>query len=315
MIPVLIIGYKRVKEFSQLLQKCLESGAKEIYVAIDAEDSENNTSKNLQFEQIIADISREFPESKVNSWYRKMNLGSSLSVISAIEWAFQYEESLAILEDDLEISEHLLDFFTDQVEVLELSEKDLMVTGSNTFRGRSGKELSGYSHYPVVWGWATTRKKWVTMKEGMLSSNYRFEPSTKRMIRNFLEAGRTRALSRLIDAWDVPLAAFMKAHGFRCLIPSVNLVSNIGFDENATHTKSKKWPLGVDIEIINGFETSYSQNYDAQMESLILGIKRRHVFSRVKLKISTRMKKEEIQNYLLQQDLLRIEIPVSGIDK
>ncbi len=316
MIPVLLVGYKRVDGLTSLLRKTLECGATRVYIAIDAVDSANGVSIANEFKFKIAEIKASFPGSEVNVWVRSKNLGSSLSVISGIEWAFQFEETLAIIEDDLEISTDLLDFFTSQVKLLDSDSKIVMLSGSNPFRAISRNEGSGYSHYPVVWGWATTRNKWEVMREGILSKEIVFvAPVIQKRVKNFLEAGRMRALSRLIDAWDVPLAAFMRAQGYKCLIPSINLVSNTGYDQNATHTTVHKWPLGVAIEEFENFDTNYSQNYDPQMESLILRIKHRHVLSKLKLKISSSLKSEKPENSLLIKDFSRITIPNRGISK
>ena len=42
-----------------------------------------------------------------------------------------------------------------------------------------------------------------------------------------------------IDTWDYPWTASVWFHGGLTATPNVNLVSNIGFGEFATHTKSK----------------------------------------------------------------------------
>jgi hypothetical protein len=107
----------------------------------------------------------------------------------------------------------------------------------------------------------------------------------------------------------VPLAAFMRARGYKCLIPNVNLVSNTGFDDFATHTISQRWPLGVTIEEIKLFESNYSHNYDLQMESLVLGIKYRHMFSILKLNITSLVKRRKNQQSQLSQEFSRIRIP------
>ncbi len=315
MIPILLVGYKRVTELTQLLRNSLEFGATRVYIAIDAIDSENDFPITAKFESNIAAIAKDYPDREIKVWIRSRNLGSSLSVISAIEWAFQFEETLAILEDDLEISEELLAFFSTQIQLLELDQKMLMISGSNPFRGKSKREPSGYSHYPVVWGWATTRGKWTVIRDGIFDSDCNFEEPIKVRVKNFLEAGRTRALSRLIDAWDVPLATFMRAKGYKCLIPNANLVSNIGYDGNATHTNAKKWPLGVEIEDLGTLEMSYAQNYDAQMESLILGVKRRHILSKIKLKVFAIAKNVKVQETLLFEDFSKIAIPGYGANK
>jgi len=315
LIPVLLVGYKRVVELSELLRKTLESGALRVYIAIDAAKSDEVNSTNLEFESTIAKIANDFPTRKIEVWIRDSNLGSSLSVLTGIEWAFQFEDSLAILEDDLQISEQLLSYFSSQTKLFEIDKKILMVSGSNPFRGITKGALAGYSHYPVVWGWATTRKNWEIMRQGIFDTEISFEKSTKLRVKNFLITGKKRAQSQLIDAWDVPLAAFMRAQEYKCLIPNINLVSNIGFDVFATHTTSRRWPLGVEIEEIDSFEMNYSQNYDIQMESLVLGVKNRHMFSILKLKLTSLVKRKKVQSSQLSLEFSRIRIPRGDLKK
>ena len=42
-----------------------------------------------------------------------------------------------------------------------------------------------------------------------------------------------------IDTWDYPLFASVMYHGGLTVTPNVNLISNIGFNIDATHTKSE----------------------------------------------------------------------------
>jgi hypothetical protein len=62
----------------------------------------------------------------------------------------------------------------------------------------------------------------------------------------FWNTGKKRALKSQIDAWDVPLASGMRSMGYVSLVPPVNLVTNIGFDVNASHTSEFRWPLNLD---------------------------------------------------------------------
>lgn len=309
MIPVLIIGYKRVEELSTLLRKTLESGVTRIYIAVDAIDSDMGSEVTRKIESQILQISSEFHKSQLKIWIRDNNLGSALSVLSAIEWAFQFEESLAILEDDLEISQELFDYFANQLQYLKMDPKVLMSSGSNVFRGKSKETSSGYAHYPVAWGWITTKEKWEVIRGGIFIEELIFEKPLRLNVRFFLETGRIRALSGLIDAWDVPLAAFMKAKGFKCLIPGTNLVSNIGFDRNATHTTSNVWPLGVELEKYDSSLSDYSYCFDEEMESLVLAIKWRHLFSKLKLRLLTNSKSAHLQTSQMYNKFSRIPIP------
>jgi len=315
MIPVLIVGYKRIDEISTLLRKTLESGVTKIYIAVDAIDSDLGSEVTREIESRILQISSEFRQSQLKVWIRENNLGSALSVISAIEWAFQFEESLAIIEDDLEISSDLFDYFSQQLQFINEDPKVLMSSGSNAFRGKSKKVSSGYSHYPIVWGWTTTKEKWQVIRSGIFAEELIFQNPLALNVRKFLETGHSRALSGLIDAWDVPLAAFMKAGGYKCLIPSTNLVSNQGFDTNATHTTSNVWPLGVAIEKYDSDVSDYSYCFDEEMESLVLLIKWWHSFSKGKLRLISTLKRENIQTSQMYDSFLRIPIPRTDSDK
>ena len=315
MIPVLIVGYKRVEEISKLFRKTLESGATRIYIALDAIDSDRGSEVTQQIKSQILLISSEFGRSHPKIWIRDRNLGSALSVLSAIEWAFQFEESLAILEDDLEISSELFIHFANQLQYIKEDPKVLMSSGSNVFRGKLKETPSGYSHYPIVWGWITTKEKWQLIREGIFKKELIFQKSLPLYVRFFLETGRIRALSGLIDAWDVPLAAFMKAYGYKCLIPSTNLVSNIGFDKNATHTTSNVWPLGVGLEKYNSDLSDYSYCYDVEMESFILAIKWRHFFSKIKLRVLAATNRGPIQTSQMNDNFFRVSLPIRDSDQ
>ena len=128
---MLLVGYKRVVELSELLRKTLESGALRVYVAIDGVKSHEENSTNLEFESTIAQVANDFPKQQVKIWIRDKNLGSSLSVLSGIEWAFQFEDSLAILEDDLQISEQLLSYFSSQMKLFEIDKKSRFFNSMN----------------------------------------------------------------------------------------------------------------------------------------------------------------------------------------
>jgi hypothetical protein len=311
MIPVLIVGYKRVEELSTLFRKTLESGVKKVYVALDGIDSEIGSQVTREIESEINKIASNFCDLELKVWVREKNLGSALSVMTAIEWAFQFEEALVILEDDLEISSELFVYFANQLQNISNDSKVLMSSGSNVFRGESKDVLSGHSNYPIVWGWLTTKNKWQVIRNGIFIQELNFEKPLPRTVKIFLETGRIRALSGLIDAWDVPLAAFMKAKGYKSLIPSRNLVSNIGFDRNATHTTSNVWPLGVGLEKLDSDESDYSYCFDKEMEVLVFDIKWWHFFSKLKLRMFAFSKTGDIQKSRMHDRFLTVPIPRS----
>jgi hypothetical protein len=195
-------------------------------------------------------------------------------------------------------------------------ENTVMLAGTNPFYVIGQDNVNMDTHFPIVWGWATTRTRWLEMRKGLLSSSLDYKKRAPRKIVNFLEVGRIRAQSKTIDAWDVPLAAWMYAEQKKCILPPRNLVSNRGFDINSTHTLDEKWPLNLPLSeqtsqpdtTINSL-TLDAQCLDREMAIQVLAIKRRHTFSRIKLSLRIFLGFERADVSALSKSLEKIVIP------
>lgn len=312
-IPVLIVGYRRVKELKLLALECLKQDCSHLYIAIDGAKA-GQRSLREDFEEVYRNLTMLYPEKGISIWMRDHNLGSAASVITAIDWAFQNEEYLAIIEDDLVISPQLIDYWSTNIG--RVLGNQVMITGTNAFSQFSVSKSTAITHFPVVWGWATTREQWKLMREGIFSEKLDFPRGLNLSLRGFLTTGRARALRGAIDAWDVPLSAWMFAGKYECLMPSVNLVSNIGFGKEATHTASESWPLKLEIEALSALEESWDEahqirNFDDEMMEMILGIKPKHAFSKIMDGISSRLKSTNNRLVSLKERVNSLAIPRS----
>ena len=177
--------------------------------------------------------------------FSEVNLGCKNRVSSGIDWIFQQVEEVIILEDDClpEIS-----FFRFCQEMLELYREDKrvgVISGDNfQFGRRYGSDSYYFSKYVHIWGWASWRDRWqitydVNMKKwplardnGLLATlmNNSREISYWKRIFNKVHLGK-------IDTWDYQWIFANWLLNRLTILPSVNLISNIGFDQNATHTK------------------------------------------------------------------------------
>ena len=311
MIPVLIVGYKRVIELQNLAESCISQGAEKIYIAIDG-NRQGEPSVIKKFKQLLIELKKNAPKVEIYTWIRHENLGSAASVITAIDWALKYENEIAILEDDLIISDQLLEYLT--VNMKSLTVEKLMITGTNVFENQSLIKRTGKTHFPVVWGWATSNQNWQRMRQGIFSPELSYQKSTKRRVRSFLETGRIRAQKRQIDAWDVPLAAWMYANSYLCLVPSTNLVSNRGFGESATHTAFDKWPLNLSINSIIQIEESWNDdsqvcNFDDDMIKNVLKIRIKHAVSKELAIIKSVINSSNTNPQKLKNFIDSVEIP------
>ncbi len=194
----------------------------------------------------------------VKTLYAEKNLGCRIRVSSGISWAFNHTERLIILEEDCVPHP---DFFPYCEELLERYEHDkrVMAVSGNTFEESPPTEFSYYfSKYPHCWGWATWKRAW-----GLMDLNLsRWEqlrdtawleriadvPEEVEMCREVFDKVRAGE----IDSWAFPWKFSCWVHGGLTALPGRNLVSNIGFGPEATHTKIASplanmptFPMGV----------------------------------------------------------------------
>ena len=309
MLPVLIIAYKRLIEFEEVLHNLISQDATQIYIAIDgAKSSDPDLSE--KFKLIINEFEKNYPRVTFEKWFRSQNLGSAVSVVTAIDWAFQNSAELAVIEDDLILSQELLEYFATHMN--QINERRLMISGTNIFQ-TDGCEAH-LSHFPVVWGWATNRDSWLTLRQGILEQNIRYPKGTPSKVRSYLETGRRRAQSGVIDAWDVPLAAWMYAEKFECLVPGRNLVSNRGFGTNATHTSEKCWPLDMPIYQLRekreeqvSFEAG--DHFDNLMIKKLYKISIKHIFSHRLYSLGAFLRGQKSKSRNLSRRIEAVDIP------
>jgi hypothetical protein len=282
-MSILIISYLRADHILGYLPVLVSAGLTEVYLAIDG-------TKNLadQFEQdsMVDKITSEFKKNGINLWIwrRSKNLGAAVSVITAVDWFFSWEEKGIILEDDLYLSNSFVGFaakcLTDFAE-----QPDIWLISGNQFFNRSSEEINPiFTHYPLIWGWATWRNKWQEMRAAILSENVKGRIKIDSAEYAFWSTGRSRSLSGKIDAWDIPLVLFMLTHNKLCALPPVNLVSNIGADAYSTHTTSPSWPLMQSTNTLEIQEANYNLTSSDEIakEDGILSkdfyrVKRRHI--------------------------------------
>ena len=245
---VLFLVFNRPDTTNKVFEKIRQAKPSRLYVAGDGPRvGYNEEDKVAKTREITTRV--DWP-CEVKTLFRDKNLGCKNGVSTAITWFFDHEEQGIILEDDC--LPHL-DFFSYCEDLLDRYSKDERVsaiTGNNFQNGNWRGEASYYfSKYAHCWGWATWRRAW-QLNDG----NIKFWPEWKKskdwldhipdkVERKHWQKIFDRVYANEIDTWDYPWEASRQYKGSIAATPNVNLVSNIGFGEGATHTKSKKSPF------------------------------------------------------------------------
>lgn len=187
--------------------------------------------------------------------YSQANMGCRDRVVSGLNWVFEHVEDAIILEDDCLPSgsffmfcEELLNHYAHDTRVMHI--------GGDNFQRNTHKLSSSYyfSKYTHVWGWATWRRAWALYESQMTVWPHVAE---SRMLSAICDCkieleywsqifdGASRGLG---NAWSYAwLFTCWKNHGLS-IVPSINLVSNLGVGPDATHFRHAPWYMNLPVE-------------------------------------------------------------------
>ena len=175
--------------------------------------------------------------------YSEINLGCKNRVSSGIDWVFSQVEEAIILEDDCLPEASFFQFCEEMLERYRHDERIGMISGTNFLDNKIAIDDSYYfSKYMTIWGWATWRRAWkdydVTIEfwpklknDGFLDSRISLKDERSYWYRAF-----DRVHSGAIDTWDYQWVLCNWIQSRLSVVPSINLISNIGFRPDATHT-------------------------------------------------------------------------------
>ncbi len=181
--------------------------------------------------------------------YSDINLGCKRRVSSGIDWVFEQVEEAIILEDDCLPD---LSFFRYCDELLERYRHDtriVFISGDNFQFGRKSMPYSYYfsrciNNTPPIWGWATWRRSWqyydVDLKlwEIMPNDDWLEDILKDRMLVKRWKQRFQSIYDKSFDTWDYQLVFSCWVQSGLIILPNVNLVSNIGYGPEATHSKA-----------------------------------------------------------------------------
>jgi hypothetical protein len=205
---------------------------------------------------------------EVKTLFRNENLGCGKSVSGAITWFFDQIEQGIILEDDCVPS---ISFFPYCEELLrKYEDNDLIyhIAGHNPL----GKIKSKYSYYFAriqhCWGWATWKRAWNKYGYDINGLDNFIEENNIKLIfrRNCDREYWLNIFKRMekheSDTWDYQWTYTILQNNGICINPSYNLISNIGFGEEATHT--------TDTNSINNNQIRYDMPIITHPESIAI---------------------------------------------
>lgn len=238
--PILFLIFNRPKETQILFDAIKEVKPEKLYIAADG--PRNNGKDDTACQEVKKIVSLIDWECEVKTLYREKNLGCKVAVSEAITWFFGNEEEGIILEDDCLPSS---DFFRFCDELLEKYREDDHVghiCGTNLLDDKRGDGDYYYSKLPMIWGWASWRRVW--SKYDITMSNFQEfrkndslnKITDNRYIKNHLYNTFSLTYKGEINTWDYQYFYSITVNDIVSIMPNYNMITNIGFNENGTHT-------------------------------------------------------------------------------
>lgn len=256
--PVAFIIFNRPDTTAQVFSEIARARPTKLLVISDGPRADRPGEENIvaATREIIKQVDWEC---EVLTNYSEFNLGCKRRVSSGIDWVFEQVEEAIILEDDCLPDPSFFRFCQDLLERYRYDRRIGLISGDNfQFGNRRNDDSYYFSKYTHIWGWASWRDRWsgsydVSLEKWPLA---RDEGWLADMLVDKSEASYWRGIFERvyrgeIDTWDYQWVFANWAEGWMSVTPSVNLISNIGFGGDATHTQQSSIFADMNVEEIH----------------------------------------------------------------
>ncbi len=261
--PILLLAWRRPDKVAKVISSMRAIKPQNIYVACDGpiQNNPEEFDKVLKTRMAI-DREIDWNYKSLKKLLSEKNKGCKEGVVSALNWFFENEEEGIIIEDDCLPHPDFFEFAKIMLNKYRNDKRIWCISGNNLQNNQKRGDASYYfSYYPLVWGWATWKrcwdkydvemKSWPAFKKKKLLNNY-FD--SKREGKYWEKRFDKMYYLNQPDTWDYQwLFCCIKNNGLG-IIPNKNLIENIGFGVDATHTTSKT----ISPAVLKNFQSNTS---------------------------------------------------------
>jgi len=244
--PVLLIVFNRPDLTRQVLQAVAGAAPRRLFVAADG--PRPGRAEDQRLCRAVLDLVRSSVRwpCTLEILERGENLGCGRGPASAISWFFERVEEGIILEDDCLPAPEFFPFCSSLLAHYRDEPRVGQVAGFNCQFGRTRGDGSYYfSQYFHCWGWATWRRAWrdfdyhMTDYPQFLRDNGLERLFSRRSVREFWKGNFDSAIRGDGTIWDYQWVYCNLKAGRLSAVPNWNMIRNIGFGSDATHTRER----------------------------------------------------------------------------
>ena len=246
-LPLLILTYNRSDKLLKLIKILNKIRPLKIYVSCDG--PKNNTDIK-EIKKIHTTLNFVHKKTKIIKNFYKKNKGIKLAPQAGISWFFKKEKMGIILEDDCLPNDLFFKYTKKLLMKYKNNKKIFAICGYNPLEKTNfGDGFYFLSNYFLCWGWATWRRSWLSLDKN-LNSFVRsgLERNLRQKFKNNIEFRYWKKTIKQVQenkikTWDIQFGVSVWKNKSYCLLPNMNLVDNIGFDNTSTTSPGVKYKV------------------------------------------------------------------------
>jgi hypothetical protein len=241
-VSVLLIVFNRPDKVAASLEQLSRFFSGKLYISCDGPRAGGCDEEKI--DEVWKIVDRYKDKFTIYTQRCGKNIGCRLGVISAIDWFFESEDEGIILEDDIFVTPQFLEFCKRNLEHFRDDSRIGSISGCNPGAHLIEDSNSYYfSVFNFIWGWATWKRSWSLYRKDMEYCDEWISSGGLKSIfwgSTFIESYWEKVFSAVkdgrVDTWDAQWAYTCWSNNLLCVMPRKNLVTNFGFDDDATHT-------------------------------------------------------------------------------
>lgn len=252
--PVVLIIFNRPEHTRRVFAEIARAKPRRLFVIADGPrpGRPDDVARCAETRQVVETIDWEC---QIERLYAEQNMSCGRRVSSGLSWVFEQVEEAIILEDDCIPQPSFFRYCVELLERYRDDERVMMVSGTNPLIRRTKLPYSYFFALPTqVWGWATWRRAWrrynmmlrgwPELRDAGWIENLYAQPSARSYWRERFDRAHRDYGTERMTYWGYQWFYTVWSNGGLGVFPAINLVSNIGYGADATHTVTSS-PDGV----------------------------------------------------------------------
>lgn len=279
--PIALITFKKDAALEEILNVISNYNPPKLYIFQDKSESKDDFILTERVNDIIQKFKFNFPVEFIrHETAQKLNK----SIITALNYCFENEEKLIILEDDIVPEDSFFDFCNHLLIKYYNSSEVGCINGCNLEATNIGNKYFLSNLSIPYWGWATWKDKWSQFR----LDNYYWEHYQEKIIKS---ASRKNQIffqnmfegnSKSLNVWDVQWNISLIANNYKTIIPTVNLIKNKGFTDDALSTNysdsqfKDMEPQSIDIKHLSRKRNTLNilkRKYEFKIREFVMEVK------------------------------------------